>query len=329
MHLVRTEENAEEIAALHGRLGDPCGLAGVLDDLHRQARPARVVGLAVSQAFSWDQRDNTDRRWWPQGISTSADASDDEVVLGRRVIATSWYAKAAPDDPGPGSRLTFVDADTLRYRHVLLVVPTGDGGVEPLRIHAGGILWRGDWMHVASTVRGIVSFRLDDIVATEEGPYTYVLPVRFAYLAVTSEGNAPLRYSFLSLDRSDPAHGLVAGEYGGKDKTWRLMRYAMGADGLLMEDEDGRSVPLDLHKRGVGQMQGAVTVNGRWYVSASRGMMPGTVHAGEPGAFTPHRLAMPVGPEDLTYWPSTDELWSLAEFPKHRSVFAMPRSRFD
>ena len=37
---------------------------------------------------------------------------------------------------------------------------------------------------------------------------------------------------------------------------------------------------------------------------------------------------MPVGVEDITYWPSTDQLWSLSEYPGHRYVFAMDRAYF-
>ena len=55
--------------------------------------------------------------------------------------------------------------------------------------------------------------------------------------------------------------------------------------------------------------------------------MPGSVYVGRPGAWRRHRWAVPMGPEDLTYWPSTDGLWSLTEHPRRRWVFAMRRSR--
>ena len=54
----------------------------------------------------------------------------------------------------------------------------------------------------------------------------------------------------------------------------------------------------------------------------------GSVWSGVPGALRRHRFAIPVGPEDITYWPSTDELWSLSEYPGHRYVFAMRRGWF-
>ena len=48
VHLVRTAERAAEIDALAERLGGRVGLAGVLDDLNREAIPSRVPGLARS-----------------------------------------------------------------------------------------------------------------------------------------------------------------------------------------------------------------------------------------------------------------------------------------
>jgi hypothetical protein len=36
-----------------------------------------------------------------------------------------------------------------------------------------------------------------------------------------------------------------------------------------------------------------------------------------------------MGPEDIAYWPSTDELWSVSEWPRRRWIFSMKRSWFD
>jgi hypothetical protein len=77
-------------------------------------------------------------------------------------------------------------------------------------------------------------------------------------------------------------------------------------------------------------MQGAVVVDERYYVTVSRGRARrGHLYAGAPGRLQPHRWALPPGAEDITYWPSTDQLWSLSEYPGRRFVFAMDRSRFD
>ena len=352
VHLVRTAERVAEIDALAERLGGRVGLAGVLDDLNREALPARVPGLAVSWGFRWNDEDQRSSRWWPQGITTSADASDTEDVDGRSVLVTSAYSKNVGGFC-KGARVSFVDISdrtTIRYRHVLLAEPyfdeSGRLDLRPVPVHAGGIVWHGDHLHVAGTRRGIATFRLDDIVRVPSGGdpsrlgidgddvhgfgYRYVLPVRFGYEAVTGEGLEQMRYSFMSLDRSTSPHELVAGEYGSGSMTTRLVRYEIDpSTSLLRTDEAGTSRPLTLEERGIGHTQGATTVNGRWYLTTSAGRYRlGSVWTGTPGDLKRSRFAVPVGVEDITYWPSTDQLWSLSEYPGHRYVFAMNRSYF-
>ena len=72
------------------------GVDGVLDDLNRRARRGWAPGRAVHRALTWDAEDRRTRHWWPQGISTSADASDTGDIAGRRVIVTTWYAHDLP-----------------------------------------------------------------------------------------------------------------------------------------------------------------------------------------------------------------------------------------
>ena len=124
IQLVRTSENVEEIDALATRLGGRVGLEAVLDDLDRRGRRTLAPGRKVHRAWTWDRHDRRDPQWWPQGVTTSADASDTEEIAGRSVVAVAWYAKALPgDEHGQGSRVSFLDLATRRYRHVLLVVP--------------------------------------------------------------------------------------------------------------------------------------------------------------------------------------------------------------
>jgi hypothetical protein len=352
VHLVRSADRAAEVDALAERVGGRVGLAGVLDDLNRTAHRARVPGLAVSWGFRWDEEDQRSRRWWPQGISGSADATDTEDIDGRRVLVTSAYSKNV-DGYSKGARLTFVDVTdrtTLRYRHVLLVEPRRDrdGRVDlrPVNLHAGGIVWHGEHVHVAGTARGLASFRLDDIVRVPSGGeagrlgidddavhgygYRYLLPLRFGYDAVTADGHERLRYSFVSLDRSASPPELVAGEYGTGPMTTRLVRYEIDpGSGLLRAGDDGTTRPLLLDERGIGHTQGATVVDGRWYLTTSAGRYRlGSVWSGTPGALRRSRFAVPVGVEDLCYWRSTDELWSLSEYPGRRYVFAMDRRYF-
>jgi len=337
VHLHRTEENVDEIDALDGRAGRAVGLAGVLANLNRRAVRARVPGRLVEWGFRWNDADTASERWWPQGLSASAEASDTEDIDGRRLLVASWYSREAAGR-NQGSRITIVDIDSLEYRHVLLAVPEPDDGevrLRPLRAHAGGLAWWGPYLHVAGTRRGLFTCRLDDILQVEPGEqslgHRYVLPVRFAYAARAEDGVEQLRYSFLSLDRTTAPPQLLAGEYGRGDMTRRLVRYHLDPETFhLHAEEDGLSRPAWFDERGVGHMQGAAIVHGTYYVTSSRGRWRlGSIHVGQPGSFRTHQHAIPVGPEDVCYWPSQDMLWSLTEYPGHRYVFCVPRSRLD
>lgn len=330
LHLTRTEENLSEIDALAASLesygGGRVGLPGVLGDLDRRARRSLAPGLAVRRALTWSWEDCADPTWYPQGIANSY-----RTGVSREVLLVSWYSKT-----GWGSRVTVLDLASRRYRHVLLVEPTvvdGKAGVRPVAVHAGGLVWQAGNLHVAATRRGFLTFKLDDVMLdpTNRHGSRYLLPVRFAYKAAAEEGFELLRYSFLALDRSGPVPTLVVGEYALRDQTRRLARFALDEEsGLLAADPTGVSRALEVNEEGERQMQGVAVVDGTHYITVSRGRRrPGTVLVGRPGAFRRHRWATPMGPEDITYHPPTDRLWSVSEHPYRRWVFAMKRSYFD
>jgi hypothetical protein len=344
VHLTRTEENVSEIDALAARLeehgGGRVGMEGLLGDLDRRMRRTflpwtRMLGLAVDRALTWERRDRRDLQWWPQGITTSV-----RTDVERPMIATSWYSRKKEE----GSRISFIDLESRRYRHVLLVEPTvtdpttGSGttvGLKPLRAHAGGIVWHGPYLHVAATGRGFLTCRTDDVLKVPASSqlathgHDYVLPVRFAYRAANEEGVERLRFSFMTLDRSTDPPSLVVGEYGNSKQTRRLARFPTDAEtGLLAAGEDGVTRPVLEGEDGLTRMQGVSVVDGTYFVTSSHGPHRyGHVHVGTPGAFDTKKWATPPGPEDLVYWPDTDLLWSLSEHPGLRWVFGMNRTR--
>lgn len=291
------------------------GLAGVLETLDRQAVRVPVPGLAVAWGFTWNEHDRDSPRWWPQGITTSAEAG--RADLGRAIVVTSAYSREI-EGVSSGSRVTFTDLESLRYRNVLLVEDTPDGGWSPLHVHAGGLAWYGEEMYVAGTRRGLYVFRIDDLTRVADGPfgYEYVLPVHRRFDAGAEHRLEAMRYSFVSLDVTADVPHLVAGEYGKDAMATRLVRWALDGSSPQVE-----AVP------GVGHMQGATVVDGTWYVTSSRGQWGlGSMYVGEPGAFVEHRQALPTGPEDISYWPEQDAFWSLSEYPGRRWVFQVPRS---
>ncbi len=352
VHLLRGRDRDAEVEALVARLGGRVGLAAVLDDLDRTAHATRVPAPAATWGFRWDREDVGSRRWWPQGITTAGAGTG--IDPGRAVLVTSAYSHRV-DGTAMGTRLSFVDLTDptrVRYRHVLLVEPflrrDGEVDLRPVRLHAGGLAWHGRHVHVAGTARGLSCFDLGDLLRVPTGDpqrlgvrhrppstvdafgFRYVLPLRSSYDAGTSAGTAGMRYSFVSLDASTEPPGLVAGEYGRGDMSTRLLRFDLDpATSRLRADADGRVRPQLLADGGVPGMQGAVCVDGTWYVTTSRGRYRlGSLWTGRPGELREHPRQLPVGPEDLAYGPQHDQLWSLSEYPGARYVFAMPRSRF-
>lgn len=352
VHLRRTDERIDEVTALAEACGGAVGPAGVLRDLQQRMRRSVPAGMRVWRAWAWDRQDVWSRRWWPQGITTSVDATGtrDGLVEGREVVLASWYSHEVKGI-NKGVRVTFADVNARAYRHVLLVVPKvvdGQVTLAPLKAHAGGIVWAGPWLYVAGTRKGIHVFRMSDLVripdelfdddSTRIGRhgdklstygYRYVLPLRFGYRGAADEGHEALRFSFLSLDRDDAGPALVVGEYGRRSQSTRLARFHLDpVTWLLPTDEKGYSRPLLLEGTGQRGMQGACVVGGTWYLTASHGPWgPGTLYVGRPGKWRALRRALPMGPEDIAYVPVTDSLWSVTEHPGRRWVVKIRRPR--
>ena len=369
--LERTADRGRHNDALAAAAGGRVGLEGVIEGLERAGRTARrsrLLRSPVVAGWRWDLRDELSRRWWPQGVTTSADAGAvdagpaTEELAGRRVVLTSSYSKEV-GGVGHGARISVVDVtdpDRVRYQHVLLVKAVvaengeGAGGVaggvrfEPVHSHAGGLVWHGDHLHVAATAKGFHTFRLSDIVAAggleghrglEGHGHPYLLPTRFAHAARTEEGARAFRYSFLSSVREEGRVAVVAGEYAppsGRGST-RLAEVTVDlTTGLPAVDEEGRVRPVLLGE-GVRQAQGAVRAGGRWYVGTSNGRFRrGSTWVGpeardglEPRSFTRRAGVLPVGPEDLAAWPSRDELWTVTEYPGRRRLVVLDRTRLD
>lgn len=320
------------------------GLRGVLTDLNRVGRHVEVPGDAPTAGMAWQRVDQLTERWYPQGITTSAEAYGADATGGRYeghdVVVTSWYGRG-PIGRMLGSRLSVIDwTDDRppRYRHILLVEPRRWLGLlhrlRPVRVHAGGIVWFGGHLYVAGSSAGVRLFRLDEVVRVRTrwrtGGHRYVLPQAAFLAAEGDDDQRPLTYSFMSLERGTDEVHLVAGEYGRKGGSHRLVRYAIDPDTeLLRTDERGRAVAADLHDRQIARMQGAVVVGGTWVVTSSNGRgNAGDLWAGRPGEFVRHRGVLPTGPEDVTYLPQRHQLWSLTEWPGQRWVYAIDGERW-
>ncbi len=331
---------AGRVELLAGSLGGRVGIDAVLADLDREAVVVDVPATAADYGFHWDDADINDRQWWPQGITTSADASDTDDIRGRRVVVVAWYAKRIKGRTA-GARLSFVDITDEakpRYRHVLIVEPrrhwlTRQVSMRPVPVHAGGIVWYGPAILVADTRGGIRTFEVDDICRVEGDAgwrgYRYVLPQRSSFRASNDRGFPPFKFSFVSLDRSGQEHQLIVGEYGAKGTKNRLARFAFDAAKTVLGMEGGVARPQEILLNGLTHMQGATVVGGTYYISTSRGSKtPGTLWVRRPSeGVREHRGVLAIGPEDLAYWPQRDQLWNCSEHVGHRYVYAIDRAK--
>ncbi|GAA3147925.1 hypothetical protein GCM10010466_43660 [Planomonospora alba] len=277
--------------------------------------------------YCFDAADNAVSYWYPQGLTCSSDAG-----TGGNVYVVSWYYR--PEDGERGVRLTFLNAATLRYRHVLLVEARADGDIVPIDIHAGGIAWYGDLVYVADTVRGLRVFDVRQIfeVDGEAGEeigrsggvynafgYRYVMPQTGAWATTTKAA----RFSFAAIDRSADPDLLISGEYVDEPgRTGRVARWALDPDGTLRAGADGVAAALDAYALPGAKIQGALSHKGTWYLSQSAGSAGnGTlIVAGDKLTRRPY----PVGPEDLTCVRGRGQVWSVTEFAGRRVVYGVP-----
>ncbi|GIH48653.1 hypothetical protein SAMN05421833_12087 [Microbispora rosea] len=123
--------------------------------------------------------DSTTKRWYPQGVSGTWDATASGVVDGEQAFAFGWYRRASTTNRTPiASRVTFLDEQAPmgsfahRYQHVLLALPRyGKNGVtfDSVPTHAGGLVWYHQYLLVADDgprheFNGILVFDLHNLI---------------------------------------------------------------------------------------------------------------------------------------------------------------------
>jgi hypothetical protein len=156
----------------------------IIRDVNHPALPTRpnVKGLVEGSSFTWhhDKDGNFDdvntRKWYPQGITTSADAFENGKYDGEEINIVSWHSDKY-DNGKRGVRLSFVRmtdiASNRYYRHVLLVYPKRDkhgvASFKAVRVHAGGLFWYGTLLYVVDTDNGLRVFDLEHIYQVDTG----------------------------------------------------------------------------------------------------------------------------------------------------------------
>jgi hypothetical protein len=320
------------------------------DNLNRSGTRISVSGLGCfHDGFKWNSGDNEVDYWWPQGVTGSSDQNDTGWFAGRQTMLVSWYHK--PEEDGnanfpKGVRISIVDhtnISAVRYRHALLAEPVDENGrvnLKPIAgrtssVHAGGIVWVGDYLYIADTSSGMRVFDMTRILQVQTGQsnrlgydanadeyhgynYRYVIPQVGRYRLC--ESSCCARFSFISLDRTVNPARIVAGEYVSDASTGRLHAWQLDEEtGRLWTTEGGIESSAAWFP-GTKKIQGAAVLNGRVYLSSSNPRIGLRASAGSfhYAAGVGRNLSVrryPLLPEDLYYRAQTDALWTCTEYP--------------
>lgn len=189
---------------------------------------SKEPNIPVIYSFCWDPADagasGGNLEWTPQGITTAADAQDDQSWGTVQPLIVTWYNNDS--ESVKGVRVTFIDPFTGDYQHVLLVYPfvnaSGDTSYMSVRtaqdssgksLHAGGVAWYGNYLYVADTARGFRVFDLRYIFDLQSAPdgdttdktqigrqngvfyghgYRYVMPEVAAWTSALGELPSPI-----------------------------------------------------------------------------------------------------------------------------------------
>lgn len=303
----------------------------------------------VTKKYCWASDDNNTEQWYAQGVSSTYDAygGAGTTAGGRSLLATSWYDHDGGTNKG--ARVSLLDRANAKYRHVLLAVPTGTSSSPSFTIantHAGGLAWYGRYLYVADTT-GIRVFDMarmwrvntditGSIGRTSSGygayGYKYVAPQVHRYAR-----QGTFRYSSVAIDRTTSPDTLVATEYRKPGDTSqaspRTVRYNLNESTKLLAENSSKVAGADgAWNIGVDSLQGGVFVSGRLYLSQSDGGPTGGTDndRGDLYRYTPSSGSLvrwgnhlPIGTEDFSYWGGRGELWTTAEYPTLRGLYAL------
>lgn len=359
-----SETSSSLVGALDSALPNVT-MGAVADDANRTPTCDSAPSVTHRTAYyCWNAGDQDTTAWYPQGITTSADAYGEGTYDGKRINLVSWYDHAE-DGIDKGVRISVsnlsASASAPPYRHVLLVEPSGTASAPSFRsvdIHAGGIMWYGNLLYVADTSGGFRVFDLDHLwqVSTGNGSavgrqsdgtyhafdYKYVLPQTARFTDSTAGGYAQLQHSSVALDRTSTPDSVIVSEYrsatdiaaGAQVRTIRVpIDYT---NRYLKPASDGIIKATEAYRTDLESVQGSTAINGEFFFSQSDGSdhadpnSDGDLHTfvAPSGAIVRHGNALTVGAEDLSYDPTRDYLWSLGEYPGYRWVYAADASSF-
>ncbi|WP_181808582.1 hypothetical protein [Streptomyces shenzhenensis] len=294
--------------------------------------------VAAVDWYCFDNVDSASSTWTPQGMSGSEDAHPGGTVDGKQVFLTSWYGHRPNNSTPTRSRVSFLVAGTPgRYAHVELVrlVP-GAARFGALPTHAGGVVWRDNYLYVADPRRGLLVFdtrNILDLGRTDDprAPGSrFVLPqVGIWSTGSTLPCNRGTRacYDYVTLDRSASSWQFITGEYCSQRQggvlVWCNSRLARWRTSDITSRTAGRTIHAqEVFRQPVTNVQGGVsytdpTNSARrcYYFDSSRGENNlGWLVTDRPNR-TPASLPGGVGLQDLYVQRANHQLWTVTEWP--------------
>jgi hypothetical protein len=228
----------------------------------------------------------------------------------------------------------------------------------------GGMVWYGDKLYVTAVGNTSTAVRVFStthllqlsssaaaIGKTSDGyaaygyKYAMMQVGYYSYSGGTCDMNSDQGvpcFSSMSLDRSTTPDSIVTTEYF-SDQTLhgRLYRYNMGTD-YLLANSGGSVTASQAYRSQVGNMQGVLSQNGRWYVAHSSATTNGQLWAQTTSASASAHCngtstaCWAKHPEALSLDVSTQLVWSVTEWSTSqcsdagqtcgRGLFAVPLS---
>lgn len=336
-------------------VGAPHTFNYVSDNLNRDARSGlsgatqtRLSGLSPA-GFRWNTGDENVTYWYPQGLTGSSDARDNGKVNGKRWVLSAWYHKTDAR-PTKGTRLALADIsdpNNIKYRLMILVDPIEDSNGKAQykeasydsgnALHAGGIVWYGDYLFVADTAQGFRVYDMSRIFSPTEydkdrigihDGESYAHGYRFAVPRIARykwvSGSCRAKFSFLGLDRSSDPPSLVNGGYDSSSHNKKLVVWPLDPTTHLLEERGGTTQASQAAVIGQTRAQGALRVNGSFYVSSSsQDGSDGRLYKGTPGEQNTS-VKWIHGAEDLYYQRDTGRIWTQGEHIGDRNIVNIP-----
>ncbi|KAF9886350.1 hypothetical protein FE257_011495 [Aspergillus nanangensis] len=323
------------LATIFRSAGKNVSVSTVLDSANRDlSKGSPAVGNGnPSEALAWNSGDFATSKWVPQGISGSWDADASGTWDDRESWLVSWH-----NEDDTEVRISFVDRETNKYRHVYLVYPEADDDFKALAVHAGGIVWYGDFLYVVDTTAGVRVFDMTNIWEVEIGDhvgknsdgsysaagYRYVLP-QIRYYKWVPGSDSPFRFSWISLDRSD--NTLLIGEFirDAAEDPIRFTKYPVDTDSGKLKTTDGVTTATFAYCVDFERMQGGFSYDNNFFISRSNGNVPktGDLYTWSPGESSEfHEGWFMAGDEDLSYNEVKKEWYTVTEYPDGRYILA-------